>query len=91
MTTQQAPLSGDDYQPQHSDQGDEPDIITEELTDDPVEELGVPASELARELDRLDGNDPDIGDDGDQDEDADDMREFIEDADQDSAMKDEQN
>ena len=74
---------GEVYEPRFSGEDADPDAISDELGDDPTEVLGVPADALAEELDRLDGEDPDIVDDGDRDEDADDMREYIEDADED--------
>lgn len=50
------------------------DPVMSEMNDDPVEELGVPASKLAEELDKRDLGDPNT---------TDDMREAIEDIDQD--------
>lgn len=47
----------DDYTLRHNDDDqrvDETDDITEELTDDPSKELGVPANKLAEELDHYD-------------------------------------
>jgi hypothetical protein len=59
------------------------DVITSEVNDDPLRELGVSRNELRDELSRLDP-------DGDENEayDSEDMREFIEDAD-DTAGEDE--
>lgn len=71
----------DNYIPRHSDESDDHDQITEELTDDAAVDLGVTHAELRDALDRLDGNDPDVPA-TDQAESGDDMREAIEDADQ---------
>jgi hypothetical protein len=54
---------------------DDVDPITNEETDDPTEELGVPPEEFRDELDKEDFGDGGIGDD--------DVRETIEDADKD--------
>lgn len=51
------------------------DAITPEETDDPVRELGVPSRELRDELRKLEGEDDDY--------DGDDMREYVEDQDDD--------
>lgn len=62
---------------------DAEDTITSEQTDDPSEELGVSRSKLREELGRLDPNANE-----DESYDSDDMREYIEDAD-DEAGEDE--
>lgn len=71
----------DDYTLRFSDDSDEHDPITEELTDDAAVDLGVSHVELRDGLDKLDGHDPDVPP-TDQQESGDDMREAIEDADQ---------
>lgn len=75
--------SDDDYTLRHSADTERSDHITEELTDDPAKELGVSRRELRDGLDKLAGHDPDVPVQ-DQSEGADDMRETIEDADEDS-------
>lgn len=71
----------DDYRARHSDDTARDDQVTEDLTDDPADELGITRGELRDGLNKLDGHDPDIAL-ADQDEGADDMREEIEGADQ---------
>lgn len=73
--------ANNDYTLRHSNESEEHDEITEELTDDAAVDLGVTHTELRDGLDRLDGNDPDVPP-SDQQEAADDMREALEDADQ---------
>lgn len=62
--------SGTGFRSQESE-----DIITPEETDDPIRELGVSPRELRSELNKLDGEDDDY--------DSDDMREYVEDRDDD--------
>ena len=72
------------YQPVNSYQDDldnnKIDPLTTEESDDPVHELGIPARELKAELDRLDGQAPAKPNPA---YDEDDMREEIEDLDED--------
>lgn len=70
-----------DYTPRHSADRDEDDLITAEQTDDAAVDMGVSHAELRDGLDRLDGHDPDVLP-SNQQEGADDMREAIEDADE---------
>ena len=71
-----------DYVPQNSYQDDidtkGTDMVTHEMTDDPVEGFGVPASEFKKELNYLDGKTTD-----DEDwEDTEDRREQLQDLNQ---------
>lgn len=63
------------YQDDLDTEFDKTDPIIDEETDDPTEELGVPPEEFGDELDKTDFGDGGTGDD--------DMREAIEDADED--------
>lgn len=58
------------------------DPLMDEMGDDPVTELGVPADEFKNELDKTLADDDDIDDEDDEIDVHDDEREFIEDLDQ---------
>ncbi|MBM3210569.1 hypothetical protein FJZ39_04515 [Candidatus Saccharibacteria bacterium] len=74
----------DDYTPVNSYQDDidtrGTDMITNEETDDPSKGFGVPADKFKEELDRMEGDAP-AGENPEYD--TDDMREHIEDLDED--------
>ena len=79
------------YEPQNSYQDDidsaddQVDPIIDEETDDPTEGFGVPAASFKDELDRMEGHSPDAPND---EYDSDDMREHIEDLDEDDRDRD---
>lgn len=77
-----------DYVPQNSYQDDidtkGTDTVTHEMTDDPVEGFGVPANEFKKELNRMDGKTTD----DEEPEDTEDMREHIEDLNEDDMDRD---